>query len=353
MQFTVFTTFMVPDCNHDNAQFLRGVASDLIRRRHDVKIVAFAGGYRCGYPLPGVALSDEPNLDVDGVLDTSDVVVVEGSNSRDLVRRIGDHHAGRRDYRLYFHDTHQREVIKPSNDACDLFHYDAVLTGDNRLRDLYLRNGWAAEAVTWHQAVDIAVFRPLDRGKKEGDLVLIDNWVDDGQIDNLREFFIEPAKALGLKACVYGSGYPADALDELRAAGIRYGGSLPDYKIPEAYARYTATVYLPHRPHTAAQDSGPTIQPFEALACGIPLISAPWRDVEHLFRPGRDFLFAFDGLQMTAQLKSLLTRLDLRAALVRDGLETIQTRHTCAHRAGELLSIAVARHVATTRPALC
>ncbi len=369
MQFIVFTRFMVPYCNQANTQFLRGVASDLIRRHHDVKIVALTTGrkeisllqdsteqstadFRRAYPLLDGTFSDEPTLDLDGVLETADVVVVHEGNSRDLVRRIGDHHARHREYRLYFHDTHQRTVVNPRNDACDLFHYDAVLTCDNKLRDLYLKNGWAAEAVTWHQAVDTAVFRPL-RGKKEGDLVLIDNWVDDEQIKQLREFFIEPVRALGLKACVYGSGYPADALDELRAAGIAYGGWLPDYKLPEAFARYTATIYLPHRSHRAAQDSVPTIHPFEALACGIPLISAPWRDIEHLFRPGRDFLFAFDGMEMTSQLKILLARPDLRAALVRDGLETIQTRHTCAHRAGELLSIAIPRHVATARSALC
>ena len=33
----------------------------------------------------------------------------------------------------------------------------------------------------------------------------------------------------------------------------------------------------------------PTIRPFEALACGIPLVSAPWHDAEHLFRDGLDF----------------------------------------------------------------
>jgi spore maturation protein CgeB len=36
----------------------------------------------------------------------------------------------------------------------------------------------------------------------------------------------------------------------------------------------------------------PTIRVFEALACGIPLVSAPWDDSEHLFRPGEDFLVA-------------------------------------------------------------
>lgn len=370
MQFIVFTSFMVPDCDHDNAQFVGGVASDLIRRHHRVKIVAPAAGrkeaalpqdsgeqpaadFRHAYPLLQGALSYEPALDLDRVLDTADVVVVHEGNSRDLVRRIGDHHAGRHDYGLYFHDTHQRKAVNPRSEACDLFYYDAVLTSGDKLRNLYLNNGWAAEAVTWHQAVDTALFRPLDRGKKEGDVVLIDNWVDGERIDPLREFFIEPVKTLALKACVYGSGYPGAVLDELRAAGIQYGGRLPDYKVPEVFARYAATIYLPHQPHQAGEDTVPTIRPFEALACGIPLISAPWRDFEHLFRPGRDFLFAFDGLEMTSQLKTLLARPDLRAALVRDGLETIQTRHTCAHRAGELLSIAAPRHVATKRAAIC
>jgi glycosyltransferase involved in cell wall biosynthesis len=368
MQFIVFTGSSVSDCNPDHAQFLRGVASDLIRRRHQVKIVALTAArkktrgsgdsaeqatadFRHAYPLLEGALSDEPTVDVEGVLDTADIVVVHEGNSRDLVRRIGDHHAGHRDYRLYFHDTHQHEVTR--NDACDLFHYDAVLTCGNKLRDVYLNNGWAGEAVTWHQAVDTAVFRPLDRGKKEGDLVLIDNWAGNEGIDQLREFFIEPVKALCLKACVYGSGYPAAVVDELRAAGIQYGGWLPDYKVPEVFARYTATVYLPHRSYPGAHDAVPTIHPFEALACGIPLISAPWRDIEHFFRPGRDFLFAFDGQEMTSQLEVLLARPDLRASLIRDGLETIQTRHTCAHRAGELLSLAAPRHVAAMRSTVC
>ena len=32
----------------------------------------------------------------------------------------------------------------------------------------------------------------------------------------------------------------------------------------------------------------PTIRVFEALACGIPLVSAPWQDEEGLFRPGEE-----------------------------------------------------------------
>ena len=84
----------------------------------------------------------------------------------------------------------------------------------------------------------------------------------------------------------------------------------------------------------------PTIRVFEALACGIPLVSAPWQDSEALFRPGQDFLFAGEGAEMTAHLRDLAHDADLRAALVAHGLETIRARHTCAHRAQELLSIA-------------
>ena len=78
---------------------------------------------------------------------------------------------------------------------------------------------------------------------------------------------------------------------------------------------------------------------FEALACGIPLISAPWYDDEHLFRPGVDFLVATDGAQMERDLKAVLHEPDLANSLIRHGLETIHSRHSCAHRLDELLTI--------------
>jgi spore maturation protein CgeB len=78
---------------------------------------------------------------------------------------------------------------------------------------------------------------------------------------------------------------------------------------------------------------------FEALACGIPLVSAPWQDAEGLFRPGKDFLFARDGQQMTRHLNDILNDDSLAAELAASGLETVRSRHTCRHRVDELLSI--------------
>ena len=84
---------------------------------------------------------------------------------------------------------------------------------------------------------------------------------------------------------------------------------------------------------------------FEALACGLPLVSAPWRDCEGLFRVGADFLMAGNGEVMTRHLTSLACDPDQRAELARNGLETILARHTCTHRVDELLAI-----VARTAP---
>ncbi len=78
---------------------------------------------------------------------------------------------------------------------------------------------------------------------------------------------------------------------------------------------------------------------FEALACGIPLVSAPWDDSEHLFTPGADFLVARTSEEMTRHLHAVARDPDLRADLATHGLATIAARHSCAHRARELLAI--------------
>ena len=77
---------------------------------------------------------------------------------------------------------------------------------------------------------------------------------------------------------------------------------------------------------------------FEALACGIPLISSPWRDVEGLF-PAGSYLIAENGEQITNALSRVLDDPQLAADLARTGLAAIRERHTCAHRVRELLDI--------------
>jgi spore maturation protein CgeB len=96
----------------------------------------------------------------------------------------------------------------------------------------------------------------------------------------------------------------------------------------------------------------PTIRVFEALACGIPLVSAPWDDAEGLFSPGRDFLVARDGAEMRTHLRALLDDPAMAHALAERGRAAVLARHTCAHRVDELLAVARALGLAVAdRPA--
>jgi spore maturation protein CgeB len=99
------------------------------------------------------------------------------------------------------------------------------------------------------------------------------------------------------------------------------------------------TVHVPRRFYAEQLAGIPTIRVFEALACGIPLICAPWRDIESLFHPGADYLSARNPSEMTNYMRALQADGGLRRSLATHGLQTIRARHTCAHRVDQLLGI--------------
>jgi spore maturation protein CgeB len=175
---------------------------------------------------------------------------------------------------------------------------------------------------------------------KSADLVWVGNFGDAERSRELEAFLVEPVGALRLTSHVYGVRYPKEALASLARAGIEYGGFLPNHRVPEVFARHRVTVHIPRRPYARALPGIPTIRPFEALACGIPLVSAPWEDTEGLFRPGRDFLVARDGAEMKQKLRAVLEDRALAKSLRDEGRRTVLERHTCAHRAAQLLEIA-------------
>jgi spore maturation protein CgeB len=256
------------------------------------------------------------------------------------VAHIGAHRRGSGRYALLFHDTHHRLVSDPDAiGAFDLDSYDGVLAFGDVLREAYLRAGWARRAFTWHEAADIALFHPVEGARLERDLVWIGNWGDGERTAELDEFLIEPVRTLALDSRVHGVRYPAEALAALSAAGIEYAGYLPNYRAPAAFAGARATVHVPRRPYVRMLPGIPTIRVFEALACGIPLICAPWDDAEGLFSPGDDYLVAEDGAAMKRRLRTLMMEPDTAGALAQNGLRAIRARHSCAHRVDELLAI--------------
>ena len=356
MRVVIFTHSLVSDWNHGNAHFLRGVARELLSRGHDVRIfepengwslqnlIACSGleavdDFRRAFPELHSIPYTLDTLDLECELADADLVIVHEWNPHDLVRRCGAYRAGRRDLRLLFHDTHHRSLTDfDAMQRYDLRYYDGVLAYGGVIRDIYRARNWARCVWTWHEAADTSVFYPR-KDEQAGDLVWIGNWGDGERSDEINEFLIRPVKALGLQACVYGVRYPPQALGQLAAAGIDYGGWLPNYRVPEVFARYRVTVHIPRRPYASALPGIPTIRVFEALACGIPLVSAPWNDCERLFTPGRDYLVACDGREMTQTLESLLSNRTLASDLASHGFDTIRARHSCAHRVDELLRI--------------
>ena len=137
----------------------------------------------------------------------------------------------------------------------------------------------------------------------------------------------------------HGVRYPETAVEQLKGAGIEFRGYLPNLFSPELYAHSAVSLHVPRRQYTNGLVGIPTIRVFEALACGIPLVCSPWTDEEHLFHPGEDYLVVNNGKQMKAELEHLLRDDKARKQLGAQGVKTIRERHTCAHRARQLISI--------------
>jgi spore maturation protein CgeB len=357
MRIVMFYHSLVSDWNHGNAHFLRGIVAELGSRGHDVHVLEPRGGWSRSnlvaehgpealdgfhrvYPSASGGSYDPGAPDLDRLLAGADLVLVHEWNDHGLVRAIGAHRALTGGYTLLFHDTHHRSMSAPAEMAAyDLRHYDGVLAFGEVIRQRYLARGWAERVWTWHEAADIRVFGPRPKVDREGDLVWIGNWGDEERTAELEEFVIGPVERLRLRARVHGVRYPAAALARLAQARIVFGGWVPNYDVPEVFARFATTVHVPRRPYVAALPGIPTIRVFEALACGIPLVSAPWDDAEGLFHAGRDYLVARDGAEMRDHLAALLADEAGASAMAARGRETVLARHTCAHRVDELLAI--------------
>jgi spore maturation protein CgeB len=357
MTIVIFCHSLISDWNHGNAHFLRGVVLELLGRGHRVEVYEPADGwsrsqlvadagpgaiqqFHDAFPTLRSHAIDLDRLRLDEVLDGADLVLVHEWNTHALVRRIGEHRAAGGRYTLLFHDTHHRSVTDAdAMSRYSLEHYDGVLAFGEIIREHYVAMGWSRRAWVWHEAADVRTFSPRPDESVSRDLIWIGNWGDGERSAELMSYLVEPIQALGLSATIFGVRYPEPLVRQLADAGIRYGGWLANYRAPEQYARHLMTVHVPRRPYVAALPGIPTIRVFEALACGIPLVSLPWQDIEGLFTPGDDFLVADTPAAMRHALRTLQHDADARRTLAAHGRATVLARHTCAHRVDELLAI--------------
>lgn len=354
----VYFTHSLRSCwNHGNAHFLRGVLSEMIVRGHDVRVLepesawslqnllkdhgdAGIEPFRDAYPELSSRSYRRPE---EGAAQAwgADLVIVHEWNDPELVAAVGRLRSRGGRFTLLFHDTHHRAVSAPREmRAYDLSAYDGVLAFGAALADVYQKWGWGNRAFVWHEAADTRRFRPLKHEHSREGLVWIGNWGDEERSAELVQFLLRPASDLEMPLDVYGVRYPDRARRTLKQFGARYHGWLANARAPQVFARHLATVHVPRRFYTQMLPGIPTIRVFEALACGIPLVSAPWDDREHLFRVGEDLLMVRNATQMCHALRDLKNDDGLRSKLVRSGLETIAARHTCAYRVDQLLRIA-------------
>ena len=356
MKLVLFYHSLISDWNHGNAHFLRGVVSELLDRGHQVHVYepecswslsnlltehgeAAINDFHAAFPELRSIRYETATLNLEQALNDADAVIVHEWNEPAWIARIGEC-AERLGCTALFHDTHHRSVTDAATMASiDLSHYDGVLAFGQAVADQYVRHGWAAQTWVWHEAADLRRFKPMPLPEQQNDLVWIGNWGDDERSAELAEFLIEPVRQLNLSATVHGVRYPEQALTLLQQAGIDYRGWLPNHRVPEIFAQHRCTVHVPRQTYARQLHGIPTIRMFEALACGIPLISAPWQDAELLFRPGMDYLVAANGSEMQRHLRAVLNDRELAQSLVRHGLETIRARHSCGHRVDELLNI--------------
>jgi spore maturation protein CgeB len=356
MRIVCFYHSVRSDWNNGHAHFVRGICTELQSRGHEVvvyeprdawsvtNLAEDAGelavdAYRSVYPSLSAVTYDEATLDLDAALDRASLVIVHEWNSSALIARIGAHRLANR-YTLLFHDTHHKSATDPDAlSACDLSGYDGVLAYGGSVRERYLAAGWARRVWVWHEAADVRVFRPIAGEVRPESLVWIGNWGDEERTQELWEFLLAPVQTLKIEATVYGVRYPVEAQAALRLAGCAYLGWLPNFRVPQVFARFPLTVHIPRRAYVRDLPGVPTIRPFEALACGIPLVSAPWLDIEGLFTAGKDFLMARNQREMASCIRAVLHDRDLADELSAHGRQTIVARHTCAHRVDELLGI--------------
>ena len=362
LRFDFFAHSWVSDWNHGNAHFLRGLVRALIRKGHVVRCYEQLGAWSLTNLVRtegerAIEAIDQfrakfPELDVQFYkgdesfrefaaerLKDSDIAVIHEWNEPAVVNTILElkQELG---FKALFHDTHHRAYTSPRDILrlrMDLF--DGVLAFGETIRRIYSEGFGIPRTWTFHEAADPDHFHPLSR-PKSADVLWIGNWGDEERTPELEEFLIEPAmKMPGMKVVVHGVRYPAEALRRLAEAKVEFRGYLPNLRAPEAYAASRLSLHVPRRQYTNGLSGVPTIRVFEALACGAPLLCAPWLDSEGLFRPGHDYLVLENGDAMKAEIDHLLRDDRARTQLAAAGMTTVLAKHTCTHRADQLLEI--------------
>lgn len=361
IRFRIFAHSWVSDWNHGNAHFLRGLARELTRLGHEVRCYEELGAWSMTNLMKEGEIASNaveqfrrefPELDVRFYQqgETLQETLAEELRDADIVivhewTDPGVAHAvlslkTKYGFRALFHDTHHRAYTNAGEILrFPLQYFDGVLAFGEAIRRIYLDGFGVSRAWTFHEAADISHFHPVD-ARQDIDLLWIGNWGDEERTQELMEYLVEPVAELrNCKTVAYGVRYPAEGQRSLSDAGIEYRGYLPSLMTPALYSRSALSLHVPRRQYSNGLSGIPTIRVFEALACGATLLCGPWNDGEQLFRTGEDYIVVNSGAEMKTKIQRLLRDESARRQIGANGRATILQRHTCAHRARQLVDI--------------
>ncbi|MGI9148421.1 MAG: CgeB family protein [Chloroflexota bacterium] len=356
-RFALFYQSLISDWNHGNAHFLRGLMRALQARGHtticyeqsdnwsltnllelDPLAIAHFGE---AFPDLGFEMYELEDVQrfVRERLAQADVVLVNEWNTPHVIRLIG-RVCRELGVTALFHDTHYRVVLDEDyRNRLGLAQFDHILAFSPSVAERYRGLGFRNVTVL-HEAADTTVFTPREIPKST-DVVFVGNYGDGDRSEELEDYVFGPRGRLPvLRYTIWGVRYPEHVIARLRdGLDITYRGWLANVDVPAAYSAARIVLHVPRRQYVELLPGTPTIRVFEALATRTCLISLPWEDTDGLFCAGRDFAVANSPDEM-CELISWLCRDDVaRQRIATDGYRTVLARHTCAHRAGELLTL--------------
>jgi len=361
LRIHLFAHSLVSDWSHGSAHFLRGLARALMQMGHRV---------RCHEELGSWSLvnlvRNEQERSIDAIdqfrqqfreldihfferkpglrealkseLRNADVVLIHEWNAPEAVNTILSLKQELR-FRAFLLDNHHRAFTRAGDMLKFHLHlFDRVLAGGEALRRIYADGFGLPNVWTFHKAADVDHFFPRSTIRRN-QLVWIGNWGEQERTSELDEFLVQQARELpDPKVAAYGVRYPEEAIEWMRDSGIDFRGYLPNLEAPRIYSESALVLNLHRRECGNGLSSIPASRMFEALACGSTVVSGPWDDAEHLFRP-EDYVHCRNGDEMRAAIAQLLKDDKARQQIGACGLETVRRNHTCRHRAEQLTEL--------------
>jgi spore maturation protein CgeB len=372
-RFALFYQSLVSDWNHGNAHFLRGLMRALQARGHTAICYEQSDNWSLTnlltfkprailefstlfpdlrfemYDLGDVSVSAGGQAGVRAAHDVeqflrerladADVALVNEWNQPDVIRLIG-RLCRELGVTALFHDTHYRVVLDEAYRAkLGLEQFAHILAFSPSVAERYRALGFEHVSVL-HEAADTTVFTPHEVPKAV-DVVFVGNFGDGDRSAELEDYVFEPRRRLpDLRYALYGVRYPEHVVARLNnGLDISYRGWLANTDVPAVYSAARTVLHVPRRQYVELLPGTPTIRVFEALASRACLISLPWQDTDGLFSSGRDFAVATSPDEMRDLIDWLCHDDAARDGFATHGYQTILARHTCAHRASELLDL--------------